>query len=65
MSNVTELATGQITAVDSITIELVEADETLAVVIVRWPLKPTVLHRVGFHPLPKQQPEPLPLPSYD
>lgn len=48
MSHVTELATGQITAVDSITIELVEADETPAVVIVRWPLKPTVLHPRRF-----------------
>jgi hypothetical protein len=48
MSHVTELATGQITAVGSITIELVEADETPAVVIVRWPLKPTVLHPRRF-----------------
>jgi hypothetical protein len=28
MSQVTQLATGQITATDSITIELIEADET-------------------------------------
>ena len=47
MSHVTELATGP-TAVDSITIELIEADETPAVVIVRWPLKPTVLHPRRF-----------------
>ena len=47
MSHVTELATGP-TAVDSITIELIEADETPAVVIVRWALKPTVLHPRRF-----------------
>lgn len=47
MSHVTELATGP-TAVDSITIELIEADETPAVVIVRWPLKPTMLHPRRF-----------------
>lgn len=47
MSHVTGLATGP-TAVDSITIELIEADETPAVVIVRWPLKPTVLHPRRF-----------------
>ena len=38
------LASGAITAIDTITIELVEADETAAVVIVRWPAKPTVFH---------------------
>lgn len=41
-------ATGQITAVDTITVELVEADETPAVVIVRWSVKPTVLHPRRF-----------------
>jgi hypothetical protein len=44
MSNITTLAIAQITAVDTITVELIEADETPAVVIVRWPAKPTVLH---------------------
>jgi hypothetical protein len=48
MSKVTELASSQITAVDTITIELVEADETPAVVIVRWPLKATILHPRRF-----------------
>jgi hypothetical protein len=37
---VAELAAGQITTVDAITIELVEADETPAVVIIRWRSKP-------------------------
>jgi hypothetical protein len=48
MSKITELATGQLTATDSITIELVEADETPAVVIITWPAKPTVLHPRRF-----------------
>jgi hypothetical protein len=50
MSKVTELASGAITATDYLVIELIEADETPAAVIVRWPLKPTVLHiRKGSH----------------
>ena len=44
MSKVTPLATAQITATDTLTIELVEANETPAVVIVRWPAKPSVQH---------------------
>ena len=48
MSKITTLAAGQITAVDTITIELVEADETPAVIIVRWPAKPTILHPRRF-----------------
>jgi hypothetical protein len=48
MSQITQLASGAITAVDTITIELVEADETPAVVIVRWPSKATVLHPRRF-----------------
>jgi hypothetical protein len=39
MSHVTELATVQLTATDTLTIELVEANETPAVVIIRWPGK--------------------------
>ena len=50
MSKITELAAGQITPADSLTIELVEADETPAVVIIRWPLKATVLHPRRFPP---------------
>jgi hypothetical protein len=48
MSQITQLASGAITAVDAITIELVEADETPAVVIVRWPVKATVIHPRRF-----------------
>ena len=48
MSKITELASGQITNTDSVTVELVEADETPAVVIIRWPLKPSMLHARRF-----------------
>jgi hypothetical protein len=48
MSKITELASSQITATDTITVELVEADETPSVVILRWPLKPTVCHPRRF-----------------
>jgi hypothetical protein len=48
MSNVTELATGQLTPTEAVTVELVETDETPAVVIVRWPSKPTVVHPHRF-----------------
>jgi hypothetical protein len=44
----TELATGQLNRTALITIELVEVKETPAVVIVRWPSKPTVLHPRRF-----------------
>jgi hypothetical protein len=47
MSKVTELASSQIT-VDAIVVELAEADETPAVVILRWPAKPTVCHSRRF-----------------
>jgi hypothetical protein len=43
MSKITELASGTLTASASVTIELVEADETPAAVIVRWPLKATTV----------------------
>jgi hypothetical protein len=47
MSKVTELATGQITSTETITVEPVETDMTPTVVIVRWPNRPTLidLHR--------------------
>jgi hypothetical protein len=48
MSNITTLAEGQLTAVGTITIELVEADETSAVVIIRWPHKPCIIHPRRF-----------------
>ena len=40
-----ELASGQINGQDTITVELIEADETPAVVITTWPAKPIVLHQ--------------------
>jgi hypothetical protein len=36
MSKVTDLASSQINSHDTITVELIEADETPAVVIIRW-----------------------------
>jgi hypothetical protein len=48
MSKITELASSQINASDTLAIELVEADETPAVVIIRWPAKPTVCHPRRF-----------------
>jgi hypothetical protein len=42
MSKMTELASGAITAVDTVTIELGEAVETPAIVIVRWLAKATL-----------------------
>jgi len=48
MSKITELASSQINAADTLAIELVEADETPAVVIIRWPVKATVLHPRRF-----------------
>jgi hypothetical protein len=48
MSQVTELASGQLTAVDTLTIELVQADKTPAVIIIRWPAKASVLHPQRF-----------------
>jgi hypothetical protein len=48
MSKVTELASGQITNTETITVKLIEASETLAVVIERWPSKRTVIHPHRF-----------------
>ena len=48
MSKMTELASGAITAVDTVTSELGEAVETPAIVIVRWPAKATVFHPRRF-----------------
>jgi hypothetical protein len=48
MSKITTLGEAQITPSDTLAVELVEADETPAVVIVRWPLKATVCHPPRF-----------------
>jgi hypothetical protein len=63
MSKVTELASAQLTAVDTITIELVEANETPAVVIIRWPTTPSVLHPRRFPAVADVAARTLPLPS--
>jgi hypothetical protein len=46
--NITELASGQLTGTQTIIVELIEADETPAAVIVRWPAKPSVFHPHRF-----------------
>jgi hypothetical protein len=48
MSKITRLAETSVGAFSAIIVELVEADETPAVVIVQWPLQPTVLHPRRF-----------------
>ena len=48
MSKVTDLASSQINRHDTIIVELIEADETPAVVIIRWPSKPSVIHPRRF-----------------
>jgi hypothetical protein len=63
MSKVTELASGHINAVDRLVIELIEADETPAVVIVRWPAKASVLHPRPFPAAADTAAGPLLLPS--
>ena len=42
MSNVTQLATGQINASDRLSVELVQATETPAAILIRWPSAPSV-----------------------
>jgi hypothetical protein len=48
MDQRTQLATGQINGRDTITVELIKADETPAVVIIRWPSKASVVHPHRF-----------------
>jgi hypothetical protein len=48
MSKITQLAECTITAFAIVRVELVEADETPAAVIVHWPAKATVLHPRRF-----------------
>jgi len=48
MDQRTQLATGQINGRDTITVELIKADETPAVVIIRWPSKASVIHPHRF-----------------
>jgi hypothetical protein len=48
VSQVTELASAQINAVAQVVVELVEADETPAVVIIKWPAKATIIQPQRF-----------------
>ena len=65
VSKVTPLASSQINTTGTFTIELIEADETPAVIIIRWPLKASVLHLDCSRPLPIPLPAPWLVPSYD
>jgi len=42
MSKVTELASGQITRTDALTIDLVKPVDMPAVIMIRWPVQPTI-----------------------
>jgi hypothetical protein len=42
MSKITILSEAQITPSDTLAIELIEADETPAAILIRWPLNATV-----------------------
>ena len=42
MSKVTPLASGKVTAADTLSVELVESIETPTVVLLRWPAAPSV-----------------------
>jgi hypothetical protein len=48
MSTVTELAFAQLTATETITVELIEVDQTPAVITVKWPSKPSVFRPHRF-----------------
>jgi hypothetical protein len=66
MSKITLLAECTLTAFHTIAIELVEANETPAVVIVRWPAKATVIHPAASRrrPPPSSGLSPWPAPSW-
>jgi hypothetical protein len=51
MTEITELASVQLSTVDTLTIELVENDERPAAVIIRWPSRPGVFNAKQFGPV--------------
>lgn len=60
MSKITTLATSQITAVDTLTIELVETDQHPTVVVIRWPDRPSSIQGDSpMRPPPQSQDWPL------
>jgi hypothetical protein len=63
MSQITVLAECTVNAFSTITIELVEADETPAVIIVRWPNKSTITHPRRFPETRPSSPGHSPLPA--
>ena len=48
MSQITELASAQVNATGQISVELIEANQTPAVVVITWPDKATVPHPQRF-----------------
>ena len=54
MTDITELASVQLSTVDTLTIELVENDERPAAVIIRWPARPSVFNAKQFGPVATQ-----------
>jgi hypothetical protein len=50
MSKLTQLAAGQLTNADAITIVLSEPDNIPASVVIHWPTKPTALDPRAFSP---------------
>jgi hypothetical protein len=48
MSNITELARGQLTAADVLVIELADVSETPPAVLLRWPPQPSVVDPIRF-----------------
>jgi hypothetical protein len=54
MTDITELASVQLSTVDTLTIELVENDERPSAVIIRWPARPSVCNATHFGPVATQ-----------
>jgi hypothetical protein len=48
MSQITELASGQLTPTDAISVILSQPDDMPSSVIVHWPIKPTVIDPKSF-----------------
>jgi hypothetical protein len=51
MTEITELASVQLSPVDTLTIELVENHEQPSAVICRWPARPSVIDAKQFGPV--------------
>jgi hypothetical protein len=54
MTEITELASVQLSPIDTLTIELVENHEQTSAVIIRWPARPSVCNAKQFGPVATQ-----------